>query len=280
MVLISSLCLFSTASIWLRVSCSSACRFSVMFCKRKGRASYWDLPAGPAFSSFSLKITFIHPIRSALLPSSASTVTLASCWSYLELTRLSAFSACSRPCLLSPRAYVLFPFYCPSLCSLALSASPSAYAQLPTASSSTYPTSQTYLPVLLLLLHPLPELKELLRHVFPFLLHETSLCFQLTLKALHFPCKHGKWQDSESIQTVALTLLTFRHWNCSAGGICLQLLHSSEALRTESCFYTTCPRQGISRNKAREALTLYHLLGLRDCVELGFKMTPGNLQLR
>lgn len=38
--------------------------------------------------------------------------------------------------------------------------------------------------------------------------------------------------------------------------------------------------RGITRNKAHEALTLYHLLGLRDCVKLDFKLTPGDLQLR
>lgn len=38
--------------------------------------------------------------------------------------------------------------------------------------------------------------------------------------------------------------------------------------------------RGITRNKAHEVLTLYHLLRLRDRVKLDFKLTPGNLQLR
>lgn len=93
-VWISSLCLSSTALILLWVSCSSACSFSVMFCKHKWRASYWDLPSAPAFF---LKITSIQPPPSAFLHNSTSIVIPPSwCWS-LELTRLS------------PRTYVLCP---------------------------------------------------------------------------------------------------------------------------------------------------------------------------
>lgn len=47
-------------------------------------------------------------------------------------------------------------------------------------------------------------LQELLRCVFLLLLPESSLCFQLTLEALHFSCKHDQQQDSESL----LPLLT------------------------------------------------------------------------
>lgn len=54
MVLISSLCIFSTALILQWVSRSSAFSFSVMFCKYKWKASYWDLPSAPCFSSFCL----------------------------------------------------------------------------------------------------------------------------------------------------------------------------------------------------------------------------------
>lgn len=138
-VLISSLCLFSTVLILPWVSCSSACSFSVMFCKQKWGANYWDLPSGSAFSSSCLKITFIQPLLSAFLPSPASTVTLPSCHWSLELTRLCPFSACNSPCLLSPRTHVLCPFYCSSLSYLALSASLSAYSQLPAACSFSLP---------------------------------------------------------------------------------------------------------------------------------------------
>ena len=123
-------------------------------------------------------------------------------------------------------------------------------------------------------------LQEPFCHVFPFLPHQSPLRFQLTLKALHFPCKHDKWQDSVPAQTVVLTLLTLSHLNFSVGGICLQLLHSSEALQTESYFYTISPRQGEHQKQSNEPFTLDHLLGLRDGVKLDFKLTPGDLQLR
>ena len=77
---------------------------------------------------------------------------------------------------------------------------------------------------------------------------------------------------------MVLTSLTLSHLHFSAGEICLHLLHSSEALRTQSYFYTTFPRQGD--HQRQEALTLYHLLGLRDCVKVDFQLTPGDLQLR
>lgn len=72
-------------------------------------------------------------------------------------------------------------------------------------------------------------LQELLCCVFPFLLPESSLCFQLTLEALHFSCKHDQQQDSESL----LPLLTSGPFSVSVGGPCLQPHHSSEALWTE-----------------------------------------------
>ena len=42
-------------------------------------------------------------------------------------------------------------------------------------------------------------LQELLSCVFLFLSPESSLCFQLTLQALHFSCKHDQQQESESL---------------------------------------------------------------------------------
>lgn len=45
-------------------------------------------------------------------------------------------------------------------------------------------------------------LQELLSCVFLFLPPESSLCFQLTLQALHFSCKHDQQQESEPLLTL------------------------------------------------------------------------------
>lgn len=137
----SSLFLLFAALMSLLASGSSACGSALMFCTHKCRASDWQLPSGSAFSYFSLKITFIQPLPSASLPSSASIGTLPSQHWSLQMTRLCAFSACGTPGLLSPKSSVLCPCSCPSLCHLA---------------------RQAHLAILLCLFHLLPELLQLL----------------------------------------------------------------------------------------------------------------------
>lgn len=72
-------------------------------------------------------------------------------------------------------------------------------------------------------------LRELLCHFFPFLPPDSSLCFQLRLEVLHFPCKHTQKWDSES-------LLASGPFSVSVEGLCLQPHHYSEALQTEVPF--------------------------------------------
>lgn len=100
----------------------------------------------------SVSFTCIQPL-SPFLPTTPSIATLPSfCW-LLELTMLCVSSVYSSSCLFSPRTCVSFSSYCPSLFTWL------CYQLLV---FSTCPTSETYLPIHLLLLHLLPQLLKLL----------------------------------------------------------------------------------------------------------------------